>query len=518
MIANTKDLPVVLWLKRDLRLSDNPALSLAQNMGPTIILVAIEPTLWTGNDLSKRHLSFYLSALTELNKSLVKSNVPTYIIEEEFPEILQIILNQIGVFTLVSHQETGNWFSYKRDEKVKIWCSKNNITWLQPRQNNVIRNLKDRNLWTKHWNSFMNSTCKPVPKFSKNKFFAGIDLSRPFTRLRNQSAGKILGDLKLSSRLYSLPEMTFPAPSQLTLKEISSSFFVKRAIDYRKKMGSPITSVDSCSRISPFLSWGLISIREIYHELKLAQEYWKNEPNDKSTLMLMNLRSFEKRLHWRCHFMQKLESEPEIEFRSFHPSMNNIRDKNLELTEDQKKFKAWKNGSTGIDYIDACMNFLRETGWLNFRMRAMLMSFASYNLWLDWKKPGEHLARLFLDYEPGIHWPQVQMQSGTSGINTIRIYNPHKQQKDHDPKLTFTHKWTRPNILNQSIVSVQETSSKAKKRIWEVKKTKNYNQLSKDVFLKHGSRLNSKRKIIPRNLPSEKLNQQSNLNNMDLFE
>ena len=58
MIANTKNLPVVLWLKRDLRLSDNPALSLAQNMGPTIILVAIEPTLWTGNDLSKRHLSF----------------------------------------------------------------------------------------------------------------------------------------------------------------------------------------------------------------------------------------------------------------------------------------------------------------------------------------------------------------------------------------------------------------------------------------------------------------------------
>ena len=67
----------------------------------------------------------------------------------------------------------------------------------------------------------------------------------------------------------------------------------------------------------------------------------------------------------------------------------------------------------------------------------MLVSFASYQLWLDWRITSKYLARLFTDYEPGIHYSQVQMQSGTTGINTIRIYNPIKQSLDYDPNGNF---------------------------------------------------------------------------------
>lgn len=91
--------------------------------------------------------------------------------------------------------------------------------------------------------------------------------------------------------------------------------------------------------------------------------------------------------------------------------------------------------------LDACMRCLHETGWINFRMRAMLMSFAAYHLWLHWREPGLHLARMFVDYEPGIHWSQSQMQSGTTGINTLRIYNPSKQLLDHDPEGVFVRRW-----------------------------------------------------------------------------
>jgi deoxyribodipyrimidine photo-lyase len=144
------------------------------------------------------------------------------------------------------------------------------------------------------------------------------------------------------------------------------------------------------------------------------------------------------RLHWRGHFTQKLETEPELEIRSFHPAHQQAR---IQTAPDDPVLAAWAAGLTGIPFVDACMRSLIATGWLNFRMRAMLQSFASYHLGLDWRVSGEHLARLFTDYEPGIHWPQVQMQSGQTGINTPRIYNPAKQGLDQDPGGHFTRRW-----------------------------------------------------------------------------
>jgi len=87
------------------------------------------------------------------------------------------------------------------------------------------------------------------------------------------------------------------------------------------------------------------------------------------------------------------------------------------------------------------MRCLARHGWINFRMRAMVVSFAVYNLWLDWKVIGPHLARTFLDYEPGTHYPQLQMQSGTTGINAMRCYNVVKQGKDQDLYGTFIRKY-----------------------------------------------------------------------------
>ena len=165
-------------------------------------------------------------------------------------------------------------------------------------------------------------------------------------------------------------------------------------------------------------------------------------------MWLKSLASFRKRLAWRCHFIQKLEMESDLDL----VAQNKIIDSNLNRVMDEERFIRWKTGTTGWPFLDACMRQLASTGWINFRMRAMIMSAASYNLWLPWRDTGCHLAKQFIDYEPGIHWSQVGMQSGTTGINTIRAYSMTKQGKDQDPmEIIFENGflnslWCRRNI------------------------------------------------------------------------
>ncbi len=197
-------------------------------------------------------------------------------------------------------------------------------------------------------------------------------------------------------------------------------------------MSAPDDGALHCSRLSPHLAWGTLSLREV---LQAAEVRLGNLAPEERQDWRPSLTSFTGRLRWHCHFMQKLESEPEVEFRCFHATYEGLRG------QDPERLAAWAEGRTGWPFLDACMRMLRATGWLNFRMRAMLMSVASYQLWLDWRPTGLHLARQFTDYEPGIHWSQAQMQSGTTGINTIRIYNPIKQGQDQDPDGRFVRRW-----------------------------------------------------------------------------
>jgi deoxyribodipyrimidine photo-lyase len=282
------------------------------------------------------------------------------------------------------------------------------------------------------------------------------------------------------------------------------SFLQERGRDYRFQMSSPLTAFTACSRLSPHLAWGTISMREVAQASSARMRHVSRASDPRSRTWRASLVSFMGRQHWHCHFIQKLEDEPRLEFENLHHAYDGIRNDK----PDPQQLRAWCEGRTGYPFVDACMRALDQHGWINFRMRAMLMSFASYHLWLPWRASGLHLARKFVDYEPGIHWPQVQMQSGTTGINTIRIYNPVKQGLDQDPQGHFVRlhvpeladvpdafihepwRWPRAAALGYPAPIVDNAGAmrEARDALYGLRRAASHGHAAREIADRHGSR------------------------------
>jgi deoxyribodipyrimidine photo-lyase len=284
-------------------------------------------------------------------------------------------------------------------------------------------------------------------------------------------------------------------------------------------MSSPVTGWEGCSRLSPYLAFGCISLRTVHQAaVRRVAELREIERSGGAVdrRWFGSLASFGARLRWHCHFMQKLEDEPRVEFENFSRAFDGLREEYSVTPEARERLRLWQEGKTGYPMVDACMRAVRATGWLNFRMRAMVASFASYHLWLHWREPAVYLARHFLDFEPGIHFSQFQMQSGTTGINTIRIYSPAKQALEQDPKGVFIRRWvpelagvpeswlSQPHLMPPEmqqrcgcvigadypapIVDHQAAVAGARQRLGAARRRPNAAAEAKRVLGKHGSR------------------------------
>jgi deoxyribodipyrimidine photo-lyase len=488
----------VVWFKRDLRVTDHAPLTQACASGSVLPIYLYEPTLLQQPDVSAQHVGFINECLQSLTNDLHALGLKLVTRVGDAVDVLAALKQTLGSFNLWSFEETGNGATYVRDKRVATWCHANDVTWHETPNAGVVRRLKNRDVWSRIWAQRMRGGPLAAPQ---NASAVSITLDShgivPIEKLPLNGVDK--AQRQRGGRAVALADL--------------DSFFTQRGQHYRIQMSSPLVAADACSRISAHLAYGTLSIHETVHAVQQQRtRLLAMDTLERGTGWLPSLKSFEGRLHWHCHFIQKLESAANIEFTNMHRMYRGLREDN----DNASLQRAWQTGETGLPMIDACMRMLAATGWINFRMRAMLVSFSSYHLWQHWRAPALHLAREFLDYEPGIHYPQVQMQSGTTGINTVRIYNPIKQARDHDPSGIFVRRWI-PKLLRvptdfifepwrmtdnlqreygcvlgrdypMPVVDVMASAEKAREAIWALRQGAEFRAEAQSIFVAHGSR------------------------------
>lgn len=406
----------IVWFKRDLRIVDHAALARAAEAGPVTCLYVFEPEYWRQATTSDRQWQFIRESLLGLDVELRGLGGRLEVYVGSVIEALTALFGHFGQMTLHSHEETGALWTFRRDKAVGAWCRSHKVVWHQYVQNGVCRPVSKRGRrFREHWEDWATRPLEVLP---------------PSLHFRSATPLCTVDELPHHAKNDALPCLGRQQGGSKPGRALLKSFLAHRGAEYNLRMSAPQTAEVNCSRLSPYFAYGCLSLREVAHAVRAARQT-ANSPELKR-----QLGAFYTRLWWHCYALQVLENNADMEVRALVPTMDRSSP-----GVDPVRFDAWRYGLTGWPMVDACMRYLHQCGWLNFRMRAMLVTTATHILSLPWNVVAQWLGHLFVDFEPGIHYPQIQMHSGAAGSPILRIYNPVTQARELDPDGEFVRKW-----------------------------------------------------------------------------
>lgn len=409
----------VVWFRRDLRVEDHEPLALAAKRGPVLPLYIAESSLIASPEFDARHWTFIRASLIEIRRRLFALGQPLIVRVGEAAEVMDQLHDEAPFSRIWMHDEIGAGRSATRDAQLQEWASSKKVKLTTVPIDGISRDPDEQTHFGERWHAAMH---KP--------------LVHPPARLK-PAPGVQPGPIPDHADLGLDPDLCSGAlrGGEQAAHHALTGFLARRAESYGDEAPDP--GGDHGSRISPYLTWGNLSLRQAAQATSTRLNETRTLPPSRRGSWEASLATFEARLQRRSESMQELVWHPQTDTVNLDHAFDGVRP----ARSDRAQLDAWKAGLTGYPMVDAAMRALRETGRLSYRMRALLISFAAHDLWLDWREPGLHLARLSLDYEPGIHWRHVQIHAGTSGQTIIQIYNPTKQGLEHDPDGAFVRKW-----------------------------------------------------------------------------
>ena len=241
----------ILWFKRDLRIEDNAALALAAaGEGPVLPLYIVEPALWAEPDMSARQWRFIAECMEGLRGDLARLGAPLLVRMGDAVEVLEELRVTQHITRLVSHEETGNLWTFARDRRVAAWARANGVVWCELAQPGITRGLAHRRGWQARRDKAMRGALAAVPAgLAPHGLDPGVlpdasDLGLDFDPCPGRQKG---------GRARAL--------------DLQSAFLERRAADYLSGMSSPVTAGTACSRLSPHLALGTLSMREAVQAL-----------------------------------------------------------------------------------------------------------------------------------------------------------------------------------------------------------------------------------------------------------
>lgn len=494
----------IVWFKRDLRLRDHAPLAEACRVSePTLLLYIIEPMLINDQHFDIRHWRFITQSIIDMNEQLKAYDTNVTLVIGDAEPAFEAIAKQFDISHVLSYEEIGLDNTFQRDKRLQEWFKQRDIDWIEFANGGVTRRLNHRRSWKQQWHHYLKQPVQD-PVLDAIQATEIAKLGNPLTLNNELIAYQIQTSIDVTSSFEALtePAQTFQPGGEKRAWYTLNHFLTERGINYAQQISNPSLARESCSRLSPYLAWGNITSRQVINRIssKKSQTEWRR-----------TVKAFSSRIQWRSHFMQKFESECSMQFTPVNKAYENYP--YVEHSEAVDRVTAWQQGKTGFPLIDACMRAVIATGYLNFRMRAMLVSFLTHHLNVDWREGVTFLGRQFLDFEPGIHYPQFQMQASVTGTNTIRLYNPLKQALDHDKDGRFTRKWLPeltevPDDLIHSpwklsdmeqglycvklgkdypypIIDFEIASREARDRLWTFRKREDVKQEGRRILRKH---------------------------------